>query len=88
MRVNLISDLHLEFSTDFTLPGGEVLILAGDLCEAKNLKHAKYQDWVFENLTKYRDVLYVLGNHESYGMRIDRTRSEEHTSELQSPDVG
>lgn len=74
MRVNLISDLHLEFSTDFTLPGGEVLILAGDLCEAKNLKHAKYQDWVFENLSKYRDVLYVLGNHESYGMRIDRTK--------------
>ena len=74
MRVNVISDLHLEFSTDLVLPGGEVLILAGDMCEAKNLKHAQYQDWVFENLTKYRQVLYICGNHESYGMCIDRTK--------------
>lgn len=74
MKINLASDLHLEFSTDLVLPGGDVLILAGDLCEAKNLKQSKIQDWVFENLTKYRDVLYVLGNHESYGMRIDRTK--------------
>lgn len=74
MKINLASDLHLEFSTDLVLPGGDVLILAGDLCEAKNLKQTKIQDWVFENLTKYRDVLYVLGNHESYGMRIDRTK--------------
>jgi predicted phosphodiesterase len=74
MKINLASDLHLEFSTDLVLPGGDVLILAGDLCEAKNLKQPKIQDWVFENLTKYRDVLYVLGNHESYGMRIDRTK--------------
>ena len=35
MRVNLISDLHLEFSTDLSLPGGDVLIVAGDMCEFK-----------------------------------------------------
>lgn len=37
MRVNVVSDLHLEFS-DLELPGGEVLILSGDICEAKNVK--------------------------------------------------
>lgn len=37
MRVNVVSDLHLEFS-DLVLPGGDVLILSGDICEAKNVK--------------------------------------------------
>jgi len=73
-RISLISDIHLEFSTDLELPGGEVLIVAGDLCEAKNLKQSKYQDWVFENFTKYKEVIMTCGNHESYGMRIDRTK--------------
>ena len=41
MRVNLISDLHLEFA-DLVLPGGDVLILGGDICEAKNIKKAAY----------------------------------------------
>lgn len=41
MRINVISDLHLEFS-DLTLPGGDVLILSGDVLEAKNLKLADY----------------------------------------------
>lgn len=37
MRINVISDVHLEFS-DLVLPGGDVLILSGDICEAKNIK--------------------------------------------------
>ena len=41
MRVNLISDLHLEFA-DLELPGGDVLILSGDACEVKNVKKANY----------------------------------------------
>ena len=36
-----MSDLHLDFS-DLTLPGGDVLILSGDLCEAKSIKKASY----------------------------------------------
>jgi predicted phosphodiesterase len=74
MRVNLISDLHLEFSTDLTLPGGDVLIVAGDMCEAKNLKQDKFQDWVFDNFDKYREVIYVLGNHEHYGLQLQKTK--------------
>lgn len=37
MRINVVSDLHLEFS-DLELPGGDVLILSGDICEAKRVK--------------------------------------------------
>lgn len=41
MRVDVCSDLHLEFG-DLTLPGGDILILAGDVCEARNLKKSAY----------------------------------------------
>ena len=41
MQVNVISDLHLEFD-DLILPGGDVLILSGDICEAKNVKSETY----------------------------------------------
>jgi len=41
MKIHLISDIHLEFG-DLTLPGGEVLILAGDACESRTLNNYKY----------------------------------------------
>lgn len=41
MRINVMSDLHLEFA-DLVLPGGDVLILSGDVCEAKNVRTDKY----------------------------------------------
>lgn len=37
MRVSVMSDLHLEFAP-LSLPGGDVLILAGDACEARSLR--------------------------------------------------
>jgi predicted phosphodiesterase len=41
MRVSVMSDLHLDFA-DLTLPGGDVLILSGDLCEAKSIRNTEY----------------------------------------------
>ena len=39
MKVSLVSDLHLEFGYQ-EMPGGEVLILAGDIAEARSIsKH-------------------------------------------------
>ena len=72
MRVNLISDLHLEFG-DLVLPGGDVLILGGDVVEAKNLTQSNYVRFFNEECSKYREVIYVMGNHEHYGFKFDNT---------------
>jgi len=94
MKINVISDLHLEFD-DLVLPGGDVLILSGDVCEAKNVKADKYDPngimfdferanrrpdryirFFKEECAKYRHVIYVMGNHEHYGFRFDKTYSQ------------
>lgn len=73
MRVNVISDLHLEFA-DLVLPGGDVLILSGDVLEAKNLKpDTRYTRFFQEECTKYRKVIFVMGNHEHYGYKFNKT---------------
>jgi hypothetical protein len=54
-----MSDLHLDFA-DLTLPGGDVLILSGDICEAKRMKPDMYN----------RDM--VLLEHERKDQRPDR----------------
>lgn len=41
MHVDLVSDLHLEFG-DLVLPGGDILIISGDACEARYLDKAAY----------------------------------------------
>lgn len=40
-KITLLSDLHLEFG-DMTLPGGDILVLAGDIAEAGNVEMSKY----------------------------------------------
>ena len=92
MKINVISDLHLEFA-DLTLPGGDVLILSGDVLEARKLKKDMYTpDMVLleheradhrpdrwyrflleECSQKYREVIYVMGNHEHYGFQYQKT---------------
>ena len=88
MRVNVISDLHLEFGS-LELPGGDVLILAGDICEARSLKkdfHSTrpsphisgfltFYDFFYNECEKYDRVFYVMGNHEHYGARFDETQN-------------
>jgi 3',5'-cyclic AMP phosphodiesterase CpdA len=100
MKVAVISDLHLEFA-DLTLPGGDVLILSGDVMESKNLKPELYKSpdavaalgdmshilleggrddrrvdrfyrFMREECSKYREVIYVSGNHEYYGNLFNR----------------
>lgn len=71
MTFQLLSDLHLEFYPDFkskTLPqllsSVDILILAGDICEARNFeKFSWFFDWCNSNYSK---TFYILGNHEFY----------------------
>ena len=92
MKINVISDLHLDFE-DLTLPGGDVLIVSGDACEARHLKRDHYQPqgvvmlpheqgrsrpdryyrFFEEECRKYRETIYVMGNHEHYGFKFHKT---------------
>jgi len=64
-----MSDLHLEFdsNTEFFRKNsfqveGDILILAGDIC---NLKHRQVADII--PFRSYKRVFWVYGNHEYYG---------------------
>ena len=71
----LISDLHLDMRRDPMRllmdiePDSETLVIAGDLCEARNLN----PNWIKVLADKYNIVLYVPGNHEYYGLTGDQT---------------
>jgi Icc-related predicted phosphoesterase len=68
MKILPISDLHFEFHADHgesfvkSLPEADVVILAGDIAVGKGIVPALR---MFHQ--KYKEVIYVLGNHEFYG---------------------
>lgn len=66
MKVQYMSDLHLEFG-DMLIPRtlGDVLILAGDIGVGKSAV-----DWIKEAATTFKNVIYVLGNHEFHGFNM------------------
>ena len=90
MNITLVSDLHLDISGYLDLPGGDVLILAGDICEVKELRKEFHQTKVLDRepgafpcydffnfvVPKYKKVFMVLGNHEHYRGRFDKTYDE------------
>ena len=68
MKLHLYSDIHKEFETKnniFMPPGGDVLILAGDVCVADDFNQDTLA-WFQEVSERYEQVFYVLGNHEHY----------------------
>ena len=90
MIISLVSDLHLDVSKHLEMPGGDVLLIAGDACEARQLVkeyHSTkvlpytggsfpcYDFFEFE-CAKYKKVFYVMGNHEHYGGKFWKTKSE------------
>lgn len=74
MRLWIMSDLHLELTRGWDLPSGaarpafDVMIVAGDLIP----RMERGVRWLLERVTD-KPVIYVAGNHESYGCDIDRT---------------
>jgi len=57
MKIQYCSDLHLEWG-GVTLPGGEVLILAGDVCESRKVVRHK-QAWELLTAEEQADPKYV-----------------------------
>lgn len=90
MNIQFVSDLHLDVSGFLDLPGGDVLILAGDICEAKELRHEFHQtklvdrepgafpcyDFFHYVVPKYKKVFMVMGNHEHYRGKFWKTKTE------------
>lgn len=86
MTVHAMSDLHLEHD-DIELPGGDVLVLAGDIWLAAPMREnkndarsrslrKKFSRFISEEPRKYRKVIIIAGNHEFYGSLIDEAIEE------------
>jgi predicted phosphodiesterase len=71
MRLHILSDLHLEFAP-FAPPlvEADAVVLAGDIHIGRNgLK------WALDTFPN-RPVIYVLGNHEFYGQKLQKLIAE------------
>lgn len=73
MRVQLVSDLHLEFGREANVlsTGADVLVLAGDVCVAKNI--GKQMGFFDDVCSRFESVVYVAGNHEHYRGTLSKT---------------
>jgi predicted phosphodiesterase len=89
MKIAQCSDIHLEFgSYAFTDVNADVLILGGDTLlsidfEPLNLfqvpKSKRYHDFFKDASTRFKDVIYIMGNHEHY--HSDFAKTAEHIRE-------
>ena len=89
MKISVVSDLHLECGYQ-ELPGGEVLLLVGDISESRTLrrefhstksldrKPGTFPCWDFfeYECAKYDKVFMVMGNHEHYYSKYYKTYAD------------
>lgn len=83
MKIAIASDVHLEFGgvSIQNTQNADVLVLAGDICTAKNFRtrdsdnkySVRYHEFFDQASAEFPQVLYVLGNHEHYGNDWDYT---------------
>jgi Icc-related predicted phosphoesterase len=86
MKITVVSDLHLEFAPVKLIEGADVLLLAGDIVPAAvlDLKRTdKYgrrnrnrvDRFCDEELSKFKEVYHIMGNHEHYHGLWEQTAS-------------
>ncbi len=65
LRIVAMSDVHGEWDR-IVVPDGDVLIIAGDLCEDVPEEQVSANDWIMS--LPHRHKLYVPGNHDLDGI--------------------
>jgi Icc-related predicted phosphoesterase len=83
MKILQLSDLHLEFEDYRPKEKSDMLMLNGDICVAEYLNKTKASKYFhlgerFKEFFKYcadnyEHVLYIMGNHEHYVGRYDKS---------------
>ena len=75
--IAVVSDIHLEFRDyGYILPSVEnesdtILVLAGDISPAKTVH--LHTDFFNDCVDRFKDVIYIMGNHEHYGGNFTET---------------
>ena len=65
MKFQFVSDLHLEFNSDFVItPTAPYLLLAGDICSFEEFQ--LFHDFLKYYSPKFNMIFHVSGNHEYY----------------------
>lgn len=84
MKIQLVSDLHMEFAPiEIVNPGADILVLSGDILVAERFTRSEaspyfaqaelWKIWFEMTCSQYERVYYVLGNHEHYNGRFYET---------------
>lgn len=90
MDIRIISDLHNEFrKSSLSIPvlekeKSQVLILAGDIFTFKMIK--SHRDLLLEYSNRFLAVIYIFGNHEFYGSKLDYSRINKFFDEFDLPE--
>lgn len=63
MMFEFISDIHIKDECPFIIPSAPILILAGDI---GHYSHTAWKEFMQYVSKMWKEVIYVLGNHEYY----------------------
>ena len=75
IKVAQCSDMHLEFGGyDFQATCADVLVLGGDICVASNFND-NYDKFFKDASDRFKDVIYIMGNHEHYNGDFAKSES-------------
>lgn len=75
MKIAFVSDLHHEFNSQIDVlltQDVDVLVLPGDIDKASNVVNRAHQ---IAN-GHARHIVFICGNHEFYGSRVDKAKQE------------
>ena len=94
LKIAYCGDVHLEFGPIMLHndQAADLLILAGDICTVKTFKKKPRERFelidFFSNCSaQFKDVIYIMGNHESYDYDIAKTLATVRAELAQFPNI-